>query len=109
MAVIRQKPRQTINCITAYDKITSGYKLIRCLTTLKAETFAGRNFRVSKKPRNLRNKLSRFAVFGTNFVEKTFANRGKKLFSREKAFANEQKKQDLFLRFIRSFRFFHLS
>ena len=60
--------------------------------TLRAETFAGRNFRVSKKTRNLWNKLSRFAVFGTNFVEKTFANRGKSLFSREKTFANEQKK-----------------
>ena len=65
----------------------------RCqILTLRAETFAGRNFRVSKKTRNLWNKLSRFAVFGTNFVEKTFANRGKSLFSREKTFANEQKK-----------------
>ena len=62
------------------------------LLTLRAETFAGRNFRVSKKTRNLRNKLSRFGVFGTNFVEKTFANRGKSLFSREKTFANQQKK-----------------
>ena len=68
-------------------------------TTLSAETFAGRNFRVSKKPRNLWNKLSRFAVFGTNFVEKTFANRGKSLFLREKTFAHEQKK----IRFIFNF------
>ena len=48
--------------------------------TLRAETFAGRNFRVSKKTRNLWNKLSRFAVFGTNFEEKTFANQVKSLF-----------------------------
>ena len=32
--------------------------------------FRGRNFRVSIKTRNLRNKLSRFADFGINFVEK---------------------------------------
>ena len=66
------------------------------LTTLRAETFPGRNFSMSKKPRNLWNKLSCFAVFGTNFVEKTFANRGKSLFSREKTFANEQKKKKIY-------------
>ena len=54
--------------------------------------FKGRNFRVSKETQNLWNKLSRFAVFGINFLEKTFANRGKSSFSREKTFANEQKK-----------------
>ena len=56
--------------------------------------FKGRYFRGQKLSRvkNLWNKLLRFAVFGTNFVEKTFANRGKSLFSREKTFANEQKK-----------------
>ena len=43
--------------------------------TLRAETFAGRNFRVLKKTRNLGHKLSRFADFGTNFTEKTLANR----------------------------------
>ena len=69
-----------------YSEATLAY------VTLRAETFAGRNFRVSKKTRNLWNKLSRFADFGTNFVGKTFANRGKSLFSREKTFANEQKK-----------------
>ena len=64
-------------------------------TTFRAETFAGRNFRVSKKPRNLWNKLSRFAVFGTNVVEKTFANRGKSLFSREK-FSRMNKKNKIY-------------
>ena len=65
-------------------------------TTLRAETFAGRNFRASKKTRNLWNKLPRFRGFGTNFVEKTFANRAKSLFSREKTFANEQKNKIYF-------------
>ena len=57
-------------------------------TTLRAETFAGRNFRVTKKTRNILQKLSRMTVFGTNFAEKTFAKRKKSSFSREKTFAN---------------------
>ena len=62
------------------------------LTYFKGRNFRGQKLSRVKKMRNLWNKLSRFAVFGTNFVEKTFANRGKSLFSREKTFANEQKK-----------------
>ena len=58
------------------------------MTTLRAETFAGRNFRVTKKTRNVRQTLSRMAFFGTNFAEKSFAKRKKSSFSGEKTFAN---------------------
>ena len=59
----------------------SGSITIIMSITLRAETFAGRNFRVSKKKtRNLWNKLSRFAVFGTNFVEKTLNSQVKFVF-----------------------------
>ena len=69
------------------------YEILRKMSNyFKGRNFRGQKLSRVKKTRNLWNKLSRFAVFGTNFVEKTFANRGKSLFSREKTFANEQKK-----------------
>ena len=43
-------------------------------STLRAETFAGIIFRVSKKTRNIWQKLSRLVIFGIYFAEKTFAN-----------------------------------
>ena len=59
--------------------------------TLRAETFAGRNFRVLKKTRNFLQKLSRLAMLGTNFMEKTFANFQKKVHFRVKKAEKRQK------------------
>ena len=56
--------------------------------TLRAEIFAGRNFREVKKSRNFADLIFGNSIFGRNFTDKTFANFPKSSFLKEKTFAS---------------------
>jgi len=58
--------------------------------TLRAETFAGRNFRETEKSRNLANLSFAEFSFRREFMDKTFANFSKSSFLGAKTFANSK-------------------